>query len=467
MSGSNAMDSDRGTGVAGERGQASVQRMRSLQSRLSGVLAAGLMLVVGIGLLVWYYGNAIVRAERVRDTARRSAVARAQAEMPLPTLGRIDPPAASAVADPQMHAPEQPSDPRRDKSREDPQRGSAELAAPVPEAGVRGSVPLYETVLPTVPAVAATAPPVARTPAQLARERRLTAHLFGRGSDAAVGFAASGASRTAAELAPASQPAAAVTVPPPNDAMAIPMPMSGDMTSGTGAASAPAVSPAAGGGTASATAPATASRNTVAVTAAVAARVLPTRRFLLPKGAFIDCTLETAIDSTLPGLTTCVTATDTYGSDGQVVLLERGTKLIGETRGQVQQGAARVYVMWTEARTPTGVAVPLESPGTDELGRAGLPGVANRHFWERFGAALLISLIDGGVQAAVQSGSRSNGTIIYTPTGSHDIMTEVLRSTVNIPPTVVKPQGDRVQALVAHDVDFRAVYELRLRSAGR
>src|ERR1019366_3817109 len=121
------------------------------------------------------------------------------------------------------------------------------------------------------------------------------------------------------------------------------------------------------------------------------ARVLPTQRLLLPKGAFIDCTLETAIDSTLPGMTTCVTATDTFGVDGKVLLLERGTKLVGETRGQVQQGAARVFVLWTEARTPTGVIVPLDSPAADELGRAGLPGTVDRHFWERFGAALFIS----------------------------------------------------------------------------
>lgn len=201
------------------------------------------------------------------------------------------------------------------------------------------------------------------------------------------------------------------------------------------------------------------------VTPAALARVLPTERLLLAKGAFIDCTLETAIDSTLPGMTTCVTASDTFGVDGKVVLLERGTKLVGETQGQVRQGAARVFVLWTEARTPTGVVVPLASPGTDALGRSGLPGEVNRHFWERFGAAILISVIDGAVQAAVQSES-GGGTVINNPSSTENIMTEVLKSTVNIPPTVVVPNGDRIQVLVARDLDFRLVYELRPAAAG-
>jgi type IV secretory pathway VirB10-like protein len=188
--------------------------------------------------------------------------------------------------------------------------------------------------------------------------------------------------------------------------------------------------------------------------------VLPTQRLLLPKGAFIDCTLETAIDSTLPGMTTCITATDTFSVDGKVVLLERGTKLVGETRGEVQQGSARVFVLWTEARTPTGVVVPLASPGTDELGRAGLAGQVDRHFWQRFGAAILISVINGALQAAVQSSS-NNGTVIVNPSASQDVMTEVLKSTVNIPPTVTKQNGDRIQVFVARDLDFRSVYELR------
>jgi type IV secretion system protein VirB10 len=194
---------------------------------------------------------------------------------------------------------------------------------------------------------------------------------------------------------------------------------------------------------------------------AVRAQVLPAQRLLLPKGAFIDCTLETAIDSTLPGMTTCVMATDTFGVDGKVVLMERGTKLIGETRGQVQRGSARIFVLWTEARTPAGVVVPLDSPGADELGRSGLPGEVNNHFWERFGAAILVSVIDGAVQAAAQSSHGGSGNVVVNPSASQDVLTEILKNTISIPPTVAKQNGDRIQVLVARDLDFRSVYELR------
>jgi type IV secretion system protein VirB10 len=128
----------------------------------------------------------------------------------------------------------------------------------------------------------------------------------------------------------------------------------------------------------------------------------------------------------------------------------------------VRAGSARIFVLWTEARTPKGVVVPLASPGTDELGRAGLPGKVNRHFFERFGAAILISMIDGAVQAAVQS-QREDGdsTVVVSPSASSQVMTEVLKSTIGVAPTVVKPHGDRIQVLVARDLDFRSVYEIR------
>ncbi len=222
---------------------------------------------------------------------------------------------------------------------------------PEPESAERAPEPASPALVGPAPGGAP-----AHTATQLARERRLSGLVFTR-EPAVAAAPDAGAPGIPAVASPPTQPQRAE--PERADALA--------------ALLHPAASPAA------------------------AARLLPDAHFLLPKGAFIDCTLETAIDSTLPGMTTCVTAADTFGADGSVVLLERGTKLVGETRGQVHQGQARVFVLWSEARTPAGVSVPLDSPGSDELGRAGLPGQVERHFWQRFGAAMLISLVDGAV----------------------------------------------------------------------
>lgn len=372
-------DSEQDT-VRGERDTTSVNRAPSLQSRISSVLAIGLMSVLGLGLLAWYYANAMSRPGRMRQGAQALSTSRAQGEMPLPSLGRIDPP---------MPLPALEAVPSA--ARDLPAVSEMPLEAG-PPASVYG----------------ATRP---KTPEELALERQLSGVVFSAQSVA----------------------------PNPATGMSIPAPSSGGVqqTGELGALLRPSVS------------------------ALVRAQMLPTQRLLLPKGAFIDCTLETAIDSTLPGMTTCVMATDAFGVDGQVVLLERGTKLIGETRGQVQQGSARVFVLWTEARTPTGVVVPLASPGADELGRSGLPGTVNTHFWQRFGAAMLVSVIDGAVEGAVQSARGGNGTVIINPSSTQGVMTEVLKGTINIPPTVIKQQGDRIQVLVAHDLDFRSVYELQ------
>jgi type IV secretory pathway VirB10-like protein len=197
--------------------------------------------------------------------------------------------------------------------------------------------------------------------------------------------------------------------------------------------------------------------------AAAVAGLLPDRRYLLPKGAFVDCTLETAIDSTLPGLATCITATDVWSADGSVVLMERGTKLVGETRGGVRQGQRRVFVLWNEARTPTGVTVDLASGGTDALGRAGLTGEVDTHFAARFGAAILISVIDAGAAALVAAQSEGSSNVVIAPQGASDVAAEVLRETVDIPPTIRVAQGQRMQVLVARDVSFERVYRLARR----
>ena len=386
--------------IRGERAIPSVNRERSVQSRISGFLALAVIILLGGGFLFWYYNTQYAKTREAEDAARKAAATRAGGEMKVPPLGRIDPPKSPSEAPPIAGAP----------------------PVPPPSASVaNASVPQ-------------------KTPEQIALERQSGTPVLRRAQSAQP----SGISAPPAFVDPAMLPAGGV--PGMSQLIGALQPTgAGSATFGSGQLSA-SLRPT--------------------PTPAVLAQTLPTRRMLLPKGAFIDCTLETAIDSTYEGMTTCIGASDVYGADGKVVLLERGTKYVGEQRGTPRQGQGRVFIVWNEARTPTGVLVQLASPGTDELGRSGLPGFVDTHFWDRFGAAVLISVIDGTMQAIAaqqQSGTRvgSGGGLVVGPQGSRDVITEVLRSTVAIPPTVIKNQGERIQILVARDVDFRSVYALR------
>ena len=402
--------------MRGERGPASVGAERSFQSRMSSVMACGTMLLLGIVVLTWYYSRAVSNARRARQSAQATLVNHAQGELPLPAFGKLEsarpaaasePAASRELPDVAVQGAEVPAMKLMTQPRESLIPQSVTLTSP--EGGLPG--------------------PKAKTPL----ERRLSGAAFalgGEGQSTAQGT--TGPAPSTADGSPsrglASDPETHAAAAPRSDMAAL---LRGDMP------------------------------------AAVRAQLEPTQTFLLPKGTFIDCTLETAIDSTLPGMTTCIAATDTFGMDGKVVLLERGTKLIGETRGQVQQGGARLFVLWTQARTPAGVIIDLDSPATDELGRSGVTGEVSRHFWDRFGAAILVSTLDGAIQAGVQSTARGGGAIIYNPAGSESIITDLLKGTVNIPPTVMKRNGERIQVLVARDLDFRSVYRLRTNAAAR
>ena len=402
--------------VRGERAKSIVSGVRSLQSRMTGFLAAGLMISVGAGMLAWYYTEALSRP--ARTPAHAPSPEAAGEGMTLPPF---EPGAVPRIPARIASVASVSSVPTVSTHRSSDMGQYSAVAA-------LSADPLLERPLERPPGgvpqgFTAPQPP---SPRQQALDRRLSGEVFaGAGSGNSYSAAAGGMGDGPAAVLPHGGPQTQV-----------PTAHSRGETLET------LLRPS--------------------VLDATRAQLLPGQRLLLPKGSFIDCTLETAIDSTLPGMTTCITATDTFGADGTVVLLERGTRLLGETRGDVRQGDARVFVVWTEARTPSGVVVELDSPGTDALGRSGLEGEVNRHFWQRFGAAALVSTIAGVAQSQAQSSSRG-GTVVLDPTASEDVLTEILRSTVNIPPTIRVRNGARIQVLVARDVDFGQVYELEPR----
>jgi type IV secretion system protein VirB10 len=203
------------------------------------------------------------------------------------------------------------------------------------------------------------------------------------------------------------------------------------------------------------------------------AAVLVNPNMTITEGTMIPCSLQTAIDSQLPGLVTCVVPIDIRGTTGNVVLLGRGTKIVGQIQSGLLQGQNRVFVDWTRAETPEHVIITLDSPGTDELGRSGLPGAVNNHFWDRFGGALMLTLVQGALNAgtmlAAGNGSSNStqqgaalGFVYAAQSNGQSVANTALENTINIPPTLTKNQGDTVGLIVAHDLDFSKVYRLEV-----
>ncbi|MFO1219616.1 MAG: type IV secretion system protein VirB10 [Burkholderiaceae bacterium] len=201
----------------------------------------------------------------------------------------------------------------------------------------------------------------------------------------------------------------------------------------------------------------------------VAATTLGNRSLTLPKGTAFTCALKTKVISAASGLVGCQVQRNVYSDDGRVLLIERGSHLDGEYRiASVRAGTVRIPVLWTRIRTPNGITVEIESPGTGQLGESGIDGYVDNRWGERIGAAMLLSLIDDSVKLVIQNqANESNATnantvvLPSTTANTSKLAEKVLESTINIPPLIYQNQGGIVGIYVARDVDFSSVYELR------
>lgn len=192
---------------------------------------------------------------------------------------------------------------------------------------------------------------------------------------------------------------------------------------------------------------------------------------LVPEGTLIPGILETAIVSDLPGQVRAIVSQDVYSFDGRRILIPTGTRLIGEYQSELTRGQTRIFVVWTRMLRDDGVSVRLNSIGADSLGRAGLTGRVDKKFRERFGAAILLSIVGAGASyltgfgseaAAGESDDAQNAEELARETLAQtfsDMANQALGDSLRIPPTISVSQGERIFVSVRQDLDFSAMYE--------
>ena len=192
------------------------------------------------------------------------------------------------------------------------------------------------------------------------------------------------------------------------------------------------------------------------------ATLLPDPDFLLAKGTVIDCIAQAAINTTQPGMFDCFGSSDVWSKSNRVRLLERGTIYHIEYQRGITQGQDRIFLLASGLVTPWNVEVALDAPITDALGRAGLGGTINTHFFDRFGGSIMLGFIGDFGQAVANRSSESGSqfSVQNTTRAGTDAASKALEATVNIPATLEHNHGAHVKLYVPRHVDFRRVYDL-------
>ena len=185
------------------------------------------------------------------------------------------------------------------------------------------------------------------------------------------------------------------------------------------------------------------------------------RDFLILQGKFIDAVAETAMNSDLPGQIRALVSHDIYAERGRRVMFPRGTRLLGEYNTAITKGQERLFVVWTRAIRPDGIDIALLSGGSDSLGRAGLSGEVDTHFWTIFGTSALLSVIGAGAATAGVNSRQDqlNSAAIYRAEIAESFnrsATRVLDKYLDIKPTIRIANGEKLKVFVARDLDFTA-----------
>jgi type IV secretion system protein VirB10 len=194
------------------------------------------------------------------------------------------------------------------------------------------------------------------------------------------------------------------------------------------------------------------------------ADLLGDQTFLLKPG-ILPCTLDTAINSAFEGPILCHIPFEIKPRG--VTLLGRRAQVHGWYKNNIQTGQVRLFVQadWVEDPA-TGCFIKFaNAPMADTLGRAGIDGSVDNHYLERFLPAMLLSFSESALSLAQAAVSKGGNTYLSFGGGGglQSLATEMLRSQINIPPTITVAEGSDIAVFVTQILDFSPCYDVQIR----
>lgn len=197
-------------------------------------------------------------------------------------------------------------------------------------------------------------------------------------------------------------------------------------------------------------------------------------RRTIAQGRIIEATTESVINTDLPAPIRAIVSRDTYAEAGNVPLIPKGSRLIGQYNTAISGGQTRVFVVWTRIIRPDGVDVMINSPLVDQIGQAGIGGQVDTKFQQMFSRAIMASVvtiafaigqdkISGGETTTSNTAAGTSTTGDSASTATINALNRLGSSTdsflkkfIDVEPTILVDQGTKVNVFINRDVIFPA-----------
>lgn len=180
---------------------------------------------------------------------------------------------------------------------------------------------------------------------------------------------------------------------------------------------------------------------------------------MLLAGAVIEASLVTGIRSDLAGPVLGQITADVHDTrTGRILLVPKGSRLIGAHTAQVAQGQSRLQVLWTRIILPNGRSILLEDQmASDSQGYAGLEDRTDPRWGERLRSAALTTLLAVS-SAAVEAdeADRLARAIRDGTSGGVDALGRgLVERGLSIPPRLTIRPGFAFRIILTHDLDLQ------------
>ena len=185
-------------------------------------------------------------------------------------------------------------------------------------------------------------------------------------------------------------------------------------------------------------------------------------KYEVKAGTIIPLTLETAINSDLPGKITAVVKTDVYDSaTGTILLIPAGSRVIGQYSSDVSFGQERVQAVINRITLPNQKSINIGSMNlVDKLGASGVSDKVDTKLGKVFTSVIMSAILGVGAGAVKEDNNESdswkNDAINSGGTQAINVGNNYANKVLNVQPSLKIRNGFTVGLFVDKDLILEA-----------